>query len=185
MDGEATYIDAFIINEQFACMLAGLGLDAQVAWDFANSKSRGLITYVRKSIADFFKSKPYSFEIEINGINFSTEAYFISIANANQFGNNFKIAPKAKLNDGLLDIVVVQKMKKTKLIAAVVNQITGKNKIKNIADNNYPKRVLYFQTASIRIFNKNEAPLHIDGEPKPTFSQINVDILPKCYKIIC
>ena len=42
------------------------------------------------------------------------EAFLICIANSNQFGNNFKVAPKASICDGLLDIVIVKKSSKRK-----------------------------------------------------------------------
>jgi diacylglycerol kinase family enzyme len=66
---------------------------------------------------------PYQFSIESNGLEFSTEAFFISIANSNQFGNNFTIAPKALLSDGLLDIVIVKKSARPLLLYNLVKQI--------------------------------------------------------------
>ena len=107
--GKAEFIDSFYINKKFSCMLCGLGFDAQVAHDFAKQSKRGLKTYVKQSTKNFFAAKPYPFEIILNGEALKTEAFFISIANSNQFGNNFTIAPKASLSDGLLDIVIVTK----------------------------------------------------------------------------
>ncbi len=51
--GNAKWCDAFYINEVFACMLCGLGFDAQVAHDFANGPKRGLSTYIKKTISNF------------------------------------------------------------------------------------------------------------------------------------
>ncbi len=99
--GKASAIDGFYINDQFACMLCGLGFDAKVAHDFAQQPRRGLTTYVKQVVKNFFTAKTYSFELSVNNNRFSTDAYFISIANSNQFGNNFTIAPKASLTDGL------------------------------------------------------------------------------------
>jgi len=109
LNGAAKSTDAFLINEQFSCMLSGIGFDAQVAHDFSSKAARGLMTYTQQSLINYFKAHPYQFEIQLDNFSFFTDAYFISIANSNQFGNNFTIAPKASLNDGLLDIVVVQK----------------------------------------------------------------------------
>jgi diacylglycerol kinase family enzyme len=111
------------VNEEFSCMLSGIGFDAKVAHDFANKTSRGLITYTQQSIVNFFKAHPYQFEVSVDGFSFFTEAFFISVANANQFGNNFTIAPKASLSDGMLDVVIVQKMHKAKLPFAILKTI--------------------------------------------------------------
>ena len=176
--------DAFNVNGRFACMLTGLGLDAQVAHDFAKKNTRGLMTYVTQSIADFFKSHPYPFEIKINDRTFFTEAYFISIANANQFGNNFTIAPKAHLNDGLLDIVIVQKMKKARLPFAILKQLRGNNKLKEEINQINSENILYFQAEKLEISNPNHAPLHIDGEPVEAAGNYKIHILKDCFKLL-
>ena len=58
--GNSEWTDAFTINDQFACMLCGLGFDAQVAHDFALDKKRGLITYVKKCNQEFLYRKAIS-----------------------------------------------------------------------------------------------------------------------------
>jgi YegS/Rv2252/BmrU family lipid kinase len=184
LKGEAKFIDAFLINQQFSCMLSGVGFDAQVAHDFANKASRGLITYTQQSLINYFKAHPYQFEIKVDNFSFFTDAYFISIANSNQFGNNFTIAPKASLNDGLLDIVVVQKMNKAKMPFAVLKQIRGNNKLTELVENISTNNILYFQTNALTIKNNKHAPFHIDGEPRETASEFNIEIIPNCFELI-
>src|SRR5207302_4463682 len=55
----AAYVDAFTVNNQFSCMLSGLGFDAKIAHDFANKASRGLLTYTQQSIMHYFKAHTY------------------------------------------------------------------------------------------------------------------------------
>ncbi|MEO6314954.1 MAG: YegS/Rv2252/BmrU family lipid kinase [Chitinophagaceae bacterium] len=181
--GNASYIDGFKINQSFACMLCGLGFDAQVAHDFAQQKKRGLITYAQQSIKNFFTAKPYSFEINLGETKFTTEAYFISIANSNQFGNQVTIAPKASLSDGLLDIVVVRKMSKAQLPIAVLDQIAGRNRV---ADPKHLKKsgIIYLQSDRLTIKNTDAAPLHVDGEPRETAKQFSIQVIPNCFKLI-
>ncbi len=182
--GTATFIDAFFVNDKFSCMLCGVGFDAKVAHDFALQPKRGLLTYVQQSVKNFIKATPYSFNISHKGKTFSTEAYFISIANGNQFGNNFKIAPKASLEDGLLDIIVVKKMSKARMIWAVLKQIRSGEVTKQDERNFHKKEVLYFQTDKLIIYNQQLAPLHIDGEPAETSKQFRIEVLPKAFKLI-
>lgn len=182
--GNATNVDGFRINDQFSYMLSGLGFDAQVAHDFANSSSRGLFTYTHQSLFNFFKAHPYQFEIVLNGFSFFTDAFLICIANSNQFGNNFKIAPKASLNDGLLDIVVVQKMNKAKLPFAILRQIRGNNELQQLVEDITNKNILYFQTPSLTIRNLKHAPFHVDGEPRETQNEFKIDIIKNCFRLI-
>jgi len=182
--GKAAYIDAFKVNGSYSCMLSGIGFDAQVAHDFAQKTTRGLFTYTTQSIINFFKATPYQFEVIIDDFSFFTDAFFISIANSNQFGNNATIAPQASLSDGLLDVVIVQKMNKAKLPFAVLRQMRGNNKLQKLVDDMSTKSVLYFQTPSLVIKNLKLAPLHIDGEPRETAAELNIEIIRNAFHLL-
>ena len=183
IDGKASYTDAFRINESFSCMLCGVGFDAQVAHDFATQKKRGLFTYIRKSVNNFFKCPPYPFDIIIQGRTISTESFFISIANSNQFGNNVTIAPMASLNDGLLDIIIVNKMWKLRLAFAVLRQVLF-GRVLAIEAEIKGDDILYFQTEELTILNKGKAPLHIDGEPHQTSDIFKIKIIPSAFRLL-
>lgn len=183
-NGKADYIDSFLINNQFSCMLCGIGFDAQVAHDFALQKKRGLPTYIKQSAKNFFSAKTYPIDITIGSDTLSTDVFFISIANSNQFGNHFTIAPKASLQDGLLDIVVVNKMSKLRMVWTVLNQVFN-GKVRLYEDKKYHRNdIHYFQTKKIQIGNPQLAPLHIDGDPKPTAPVFEITIIEKAFRLI-
>jgi len=181
--GNAAYIDAFYINSHFSCMLCGLGFDAKVAHDFAEQKKRGLGTYVKQTIKNFFSAIPYPFIIKLNDLEIKTEAFFISIANSNQFGNQVTIAPRASLRDGFLDIVIVKKMSKLRLLYAVLLQIKM-GQITNTEKKFRQKDIFYFQTKQLLIENPKHAPLHIDGEPASTARHFEIKVVEKAFKLL-
>jgi len=183
-DGEPRKTDAFLVNDRYACMLSGVGFDAHVAHDFAAKASRGLLTYTQQSLLNFFRAQPYQFEVILKDFTFFTDAFFISIANSNQFGNNVTIAPHARLDDGLLDIVIVQKMNKAKLPFAVLRQVRGNNQLQEMVNAMTRKNVLYFQTDALTIRNARLAPLHIDGEPAETAPELKIQVLESCFHLI-
>ena len=183
-NGNPKPVDAFTINNYYSCMLSGLGFDAEVAHGFASKSTRGLFTYTQESLIQFFKAHPYQFEVVLDNFSFFTDAFAISIANSNQFGNNLTIAPKADLNDGLLDVVIIQKMNKAKIPFALLQQIRGNNKLQEIMENFNNKHVIYFQTASLKIKNLKLAPLHIDGEPKETAEEVEIEIIRDCFRLL-
>lgn len=179
--GRAIPIDAFTINHHFSCMLSGIGFDAQVAHDFARMKTRGLWTYARISAANFFDATEYPFTLVVDGKEIHTEAYFISIANGNQFGNNFTIAPQAQLNDGMLDIIIVQKMNKMQVLLSVFYQM----KYGTVQHEAREKEgILYLQASEISIYNPMLAPLHVDGDPVETAKQVKVHLLPGALQLV-
>jgi diacylglycerol kinase (ATP) len=180
----SSQIDGFYINNKFSCMLCGIGFDAQVAHEFARQKKRGLQTYIRVSANNFLKAKPYPFEVRFNHHSIRIKAFLICIANGNQFGNNFTIAPKARLNDGLLDIVIVKKMNKFLLPFSLLRQLTGMNRIRNITEFPDKKNIIYFQTPALTIHNNSCAPLHIDGEPAETDKIFEVRIIRNAVRLL-
>jgi diacylglycerol kinase (ATP) len=183
-EGKPSRVDGLYINDQFSCMLCGIGFDAQVAHDFSKEKKRGFQTYMKVSAINFFKARPYPFTIESKEKSFDIEAFFISIANGNQFGNNFTIAPQASLKDGLMDIVIVKKMNKFMLPFSILGQVTGINALQQIDDHINRRNIIYFQTKHLTIHNTEQAPLHIDGDPVSTSSSFNIRIKPKAFRLI-
>jgi diacylglycerol kinase (ATP) len=182
--GRTCLTDAFYVNEKFSCMLCGIGFDAEVAHKFAKQKTRGLQTYLLISTMKFFSSKAYPFEIKLEDRIIRTDAYFISIANGNQFGNNVTIAPRASMSDGLLDIVIVKKMNKMILPFSVLLQVAGNNRLMEGLEYIEEKNIIYLQTDKISILNPALAPMHIDGEPTDTSSAFTIRIIPECFKLI-
>ena len=179
--GSPVLTDGFYINDHFSCMLSGLGFDAQVAHDFARQETRGLLTYVKQTYANFLKARPYSFEIEAAGKKITTNAFFISVANSNQFGNKFTIAPRASMSDGLLDIVIVQSLNRLQMLLDVMRQVRkGEVREELLSE----KSVVYYQTPQLTIRNKDMAPLHIDGDPKATSDTFEIKVIPGAFRLI-
>ena len=176
--------DGFFVNDIFACMLTGLGFDAKVAHDFAQQPTRGLSTYVKQIFRNFFSAKAWPFHIKLADQELNIPAYFISIANSNQFGNNFRIAPQASLRDGLLDIVIVTDQSKTSFIFNTIKQITGRNKLVSGTLPVNKKGIIYFRTDRLFIENTGLAPMHIDGDPAPTPVSLDIRIHPLCFNLI-
>jgi diacylglycerol kinase (ATP) len=183
LNGKVQPTDAFRINGDFACMLSGIGLDAEVAERFSHSHTRGLITYTTQALIQFFKSHPVQFGVEVDGLKFFTDAFFISIANSNQFGNNVTIAPLASLNDGLLDIIIVQKMPKAALPIALLKQLRHQKHLKNWAEKIGKECILYFQAPEITISNPRHAPVHIDGDPHPGAETLHFKIIKNAFNL--
>jgi len=182
--GHSSPIDGFRINDKFSCMMCGIGCDAQIAHDFANRKVRGLKTYLQLSALQYFKAQSFNFTIKTKDLSTDIDAFFITISNSNQFGNNITIAPKASLNDGLFDIVIVKKMNKLMLPFALLHQISGINALEELKNYRNNKNIIYFQAREATIINNGNAPLHIDGEPEPLTGKIKFKILPNAFRLL-
>jgi diacylglycerol kinase family enzyme len=120
----------------------------------------------------------------VDDFSIPVNAFFISVSNSNQFGNYVTIAPRASLNDGLIDIVVVKKMNRLFLPFALFHQIAGINKLADLSKLSSKKAVYYFQAGKLKIVNNDLAPLHIDGEPRPAAELIEIEIMPNAFRLL-
>jgi diacylglycerol kinase (ATP) len=180
-NGNAQPVDAFLINDKFSCMLSGIGFDAQVAHEFDRQKKRGLKKYIQLTLKNLQRIKSYRFSIKAKEVDLQLRAYFISVANSNQFGNQFTIAPKASLQDGLLDIVAVEKTNLFFVLLRILWHIRF-----GTFTGDFTKRrgITYFQTAEVTITNVDKAPLHIDGDGQPSAPSFHIKVLPAAYSLL-
>jgi len=101
-------IDTGKVNGRRFVNVCGVGFDAHIAGRFAKSKLRGPLPYVAHVLRDFMAYQPHWYRITIDGKTFRRKAFVVTVANTSQFGNNAYIAPRAKIDDALLDICILK-----------------------------------------------------------------------------
>jgi len=150
-------IDYGTANDIVFFCTCGVGFDAQIGYQFAQSKTRGFFTYIKSVIAEFFsyKAKKYKFKTEKN--KFKKRAFLITFANASQYGNNAYIAPNADIQDGLLDVCILKPFPSYKVVE--IGYKLMKKKLHRC------ESVEYLRTDKIRIKRKKSGIFHYDGEP--------------------
>jgi YegS/Rv2252/BmrU family lipid kinase len=154
---ESVVIDVIELNDQICLNVAGIGLDSFVAHSFDKAKIRGLWSYIWQTFKNFFMLKPVHITIQIEGQEpFTEDLFVLSIANTMQFGNNAFIAPEAKPNDGIIDIVLIKPF--PKLLAPVFVYRLFRGTMKN------SKYIRYIKTDKSLTIRTNETRFHIDGE---------------------
>lgn len=182
--GTPVSVDAFTVNGRLGCQITGLGFDAFIAGEFAKERKRGLSTYTRLAVKHFLKAKSYEFSITSNGGSLRVKAFILCISNANQFGNNLKIAPKASLSDGKLDVVILKNTNKLNILASFVNHLLFAKKEAAIRVSKNRRKVIYFEATEIAVQNPGLAPIHIDGDPLMAEENYHISVLPAAYKLI-
>ena len=189
--GSAMRTDGYTVNGNFACELTGLGFDGAVAHAYAQSATRGLNTYIRHAIKQFASAPSYRFIVRLFGQALSLDAYMITVANANQFGNKVTIAPYASLSDGLLDVVIVKKQHKLPLLWRAYRQLSGQNQplrgediITSLSDKRNQQDIHYWQVSAIEIENLDGAMIHVDGEATSRVEKAKIEIAPSVFRLI-
>ncbi|MFM7645753.1 MAG: diacylglycerol/lipid kinase family protein [Sphingomonadales bacterium] len=189
-NGKAIATDGYTVNGRFACELTGLGFDGAVAHAYASSGTRGLNTYIRHAIKQFASAPSYSFRVQVQGQLVAMDAYMITVANANQFGNKVTIAPHASLTDGLLDVIIVKRQNKIPLLWRAYQQLSGRNYplrgeeiVASLSAESEQPAIHYWQVSSIEIENLGGAMIHMDGEPIASENNIQLSVLPLAFAL--
>jgi diacylglycerol kinase (ATP) len=102
-------IDAGELGGHLFFNVGGVGLDADIAHRFAASGHawRGLSMYLVQSTAALLNHKAVPVRLTVNGAERDVRPLLIAFANARQYGNGALIAPDARVDDGRLDVVVI------------------------------------------------------------------------------
>ena len=103
LKGENKLIDSLTWNSKPFFCTAGIGFDAYVAKEFSKTQHRGFGNYIKSTLMSSLTYVPI--QIEIN--NQTEYVYSLSIANANQFGNNAYISPLSNIQDALFEVVKI------------------------------------------------------------------------------
>ena len=90
--------------------IAGTGIDAVVAERF-NTRAlgrRGMLPYVQIALREAFRYRGARYRLVLDGEEIVTTAMLIAFANGREYGNRIRVAPGAKLDDGKLEVIVVE-----------------------------------------------------------------------------
>src|SRR5229473_2651994 len=120
-------IDAGELGGRMFFSVAGVGFDAHVAACFDRDLGgrRGLAGYARITARELFSYRPRDYRIGGDVQRAARRAILVTLANSAQFGNGARIAPAAKLDDGRLDLVVVEESSRIATVCALPRLFTG------------------------------------------------------------
>ena len=174
---KAITIDTCLLNGRSFVNLAGTGFDALVAYKAKESTLRGLYAYTKFAMLEAWSYPIETYTLLIDGEVVSKDAALvIEVANAQMFGYNFVIAPQAKLNDGILDVLVVKKVPKWRYLFSLwrfFNRTFHKSSL-----------VTTFSGQHIQIQCEHVMPVHVDGEGYYLDKVLDFKIVPSSLEVL-
>ena len=174
---EVMPIDIIEINDKMCLNVAGIGLDSFVAHSFNNLKLRGFFPYLWLTLKTFVQLRPFPVRISCEGKEIvNQELFVVTIANTRQFGNNAFIAPDARPNDGIIDLILIKPFPKI-LGPVFVIRLFTKRIIKS-------KYVCHIRTEKEIIIETRENRMHIDGEPVCSDGKVNVRLKREALRVL-
>lgn len=172
-------IDAFdygtVGGHPFFCT-CGMGFDAFISLKFAEAGKRGLTTYVENVLKEGLKYHPDIYTVSDETGTHSYKAFLIACANAAQYGNNAYIAPGASMQDGLLDVIIMEPFSVLEAPGIALDMFA-----KTLPNNS---RIKTFQARQIHIHREKEGAVHYDGDPTMMGTDIDVKIIPRGLRAV-
>ena len=175
-DGTVGQFDYCTVNGKPFFCTCGMGFDATVSYKFSNEGTRGFITYIKKTITEYFQYEAQQYSIDIDGTQMEEKAFVIACCNAAQYGNNAYIAPRATMQDGLIDVTVMHPFN---LIQSPL--IGARLFLKQL---NKDHHVSIYRGKHVVIEREHDDIMHIDGDPMMMPARITIENVSKGIRIL-
>ena len=161
VDAEEVTFDMIRCNETKALNICSVGLDARIGTDVSRYKRlpllHGFRTYAASTVVNLCKGISEHYVVEIDGQRIDGEFTFVCACNGRYYGGGFNPVPEADPTDGLLDVLLVDKVN-----LLMVPGLIGKYKNGRYQELNHLVR--HYKTKELKIFCDKEVPVNVDGE---------------------
>jgi diacylglycerol kinase (ATP) len=156
----------------------GMGLDAEAA-HLANTKFKqlpGVTRYLAGALWEFFHGGTIGLRAEIDGEAWDGSVLFVAVANSTRYGSGIRIAPEAKMDDGWIDVALVQEVRLARLVEAIPIVLTSGDL------RGFPE-VRRFRCRRIVLRTEQPAKVHGDGESLGE-TPVELTVLPQAVRVM-
>ena len=161
LDAQEATFDLIRCNDDIALNICSVGLDARIGTDVANYKRlpllHGFRAYAASTVVNVVRGISEHYVIDIDGEMIDGHKTMICVCNGGFYGGGFNPVPDADPADGLLDVLVVEKVSRLQVAGVIGKYKSGRYK-------ELPHLVRHFRTKSITIHCDRETPINLDGE---------------------
>jgi diacylglycerol kinase (ATP) len=170
-------IDLAQAGQVVFCCIAGAGFDSTVT-AYANQRARwlsGPLAYAWSLLCCMREYRPQQLEVIADGQSYSGKVLFAVVGNNCSYGGGIRMAPRAKLDDGLVDVCIVPYIDRLELLRWFPRTYRGEHL--------HHPRIKYLQARKIRLIAASRMELYGDGE----FLQelpVTIEVLPRALRVI-
>ena len=175
LDAEETDFDLIRCNEDLALNVCSVGLDARIGTDVASYKRlpllQGFRAYAVSALVNVIRGIGEHYRIRVNGETIEGEKTMVCVCNGRFYGGGFNPVPDADPADGILDILLVEKVSRLQ-VAGIIG------KYKNGRYRDYPNLIRHIRAREIEIVCEAPTAINLDGELRRA-STIHISIAPE------
>lgn len=184
IQGTTKEIDIIQFNGRYAINICNLGFDGEVGYNFQRFKKipkiKGPTAYNLAVFWGLLSKMKHMVKIEVDGAIFY-EGYILlsAIANGLCYGGGYYCAPRANVDDGVLDVVVVKRVSRFTFVKLIKIYKRGDH----LEHPKLQKYIRFTNAKEVKITSKKPISLSFDGEIVQT-SEMNFRILPKNIRFV-
>ena len=162
LDADEARFDLIRCNDTYALNVLSIGFDARVGTDIARFKRLPLVTgkgaYILSILSNMLHGLSAQYTVTLgSGETISGQKTMICICNGRWYGGSFNPMPEAEPDDGILEVLVVDKVNLLQ-VASVVGQYQKGH----YAD--FPELICHYRCADLRIECAEPSVVNVDGE---------------------
>lgn len=170
------FVDAGMCNEKLFLNGVGIGFDGAIVKDLLSKrKSKSKSSYLHSILKNILGYREKKCALHFDGKKLSQDCFMINVANGNSYGGGFKVAPKASVEDGKLDLNIVGTIAALKRFYYV--PIIEKGKHLQLSF------IQYYQINKVEIICPLVLPAHMDGEYFEA-NEFLIECLPKRFSFL-
>ncbi len=174
--GQPRLIDSGLADGHPFFTAAGLGFEADIAEKFNRLEHRGFLRYLLTSARAFHHWRPQRYIVTHEHGRDELTAFTLAVANSDQYGNNARIAPHARTDDGALDLCAIPPVGYFNAAPLVARLFSG------TVDRAHG--VVSRRGARFTIERPAAGPLHTDGELHDAGAVVEFSIRPASLRIM-
>jgi YegS/Rv2252/BmrU family lipid kinase len=179
-DAVVRRMDVGTVNGRPFLNVAGAGFDALVGaafheWGRAGGR-RGLFNYFRLAVPRALGYRASTWVLEAGAERFAGPAFLVAFLNGRQYGGAAVMSPGSRLDDGLLEIVVVEDAPTVELLLNAPRLFLGG--IERF------RRYRRIATAAAVLTGPAAFEHHRDGEPEPPSPRLEVAVDPRALAVL-
>ena len=163
MDADEATFDLIRCNEHLALNICSVGLDARIAADVSAYKRlpllHGFRAYAAATAVNVVRGIAEHYVVEINGETVDDDMTFICVCNGRFYGGGFNPIPEADPADGMLDVLLVDKVSRGQVPLVIGKYKDGRYK-------ELSKIARYIKTDCVKVRCDKPVPVNLDGETR-------------------
>lgn len=176
LTGRPHAIDTGMVDGHPFFTAAGIGFEAEIARRFNQLSRRGFARYLTTSAQAFRAWRPETYRVTHCGSTESVRAFTLAVSNASQYGNNARIAPDARVDDGLLDLCTIPPVSFLNALPLAANLFRGTiGRTRGVSIRRGDRFI---------VERESPGPLHTDGELHEAGTRLEFTIRPGSLRIM-